>query len=63
MTRLLLAQGTLPGYLAAVILGRDAFLVVASFAARAHSLDWHRVSIAEFFRIVPKHQQVRFQWP
>ena len=63
VTHLLLAQGPLPGYLAAVILGRDAFLVVASFAARARSLDWRRVSIAEFFRIVPKHQQVRFQWP
>jgi CDP-alcohol phosphatidyltransferase len=61
VTCLLLAQGTLPGYLAAVILGRDVFLVIASLAARAHSLDWRRVSVAEFFRIVPKQQQVQQQ--
>ena len=45
------AQGTLPGYLAATIIGRDVFLVGASFAARARALGWRRVSAAEFFRI------------
>jgi len=44
-------QGTLPGYLAVVVIGRDVFLVAATFAARAHQLHWRRVPLATFFRI------------
>lgn len=44
-------QGTLPQYLATVIVGRDVFLVGAAFAMRALQLGWKRVSPSEFFRI------------
>ncbi len=53
-----MTQGTLPAYLAAVIIGRDVFLVGASLAARAHSLGWRHVSVSEFFRIAPRSRQV-----
>lgn len=52
------SQGTLPAYLAAVIIGRDVFLVGASLAERAKALGWKRVSAAEFFRIASHNIQV-----
>jgi len=52
------SQGTLPAYLAAVIIGRDVFLVGASLAARAKALGWNRVSAADFFRIASDSKQV-----
>ena len=45
------AQGALPGYLAAVIIGRDVFLVGATFTTRAHQLGWRRVPLRTFFRV------------
>lgn len=37
----------------AIILGRDAFLVVGAFAARARALGWRWPGASEFFRVAP----------
>jgi cardiolipin synthase len=44
-------QGTLPLPLVALILGRDALLIVGSFAVRARALGWRWPGAAEFFRL------------
>lgn len=44
-------QGTMPQCLAAVIVGRDVFLVGAAFAGRAQQLGWQRVPLSAFFRV------------
>lgn len=50
------SQGTIPQYLAAVIVGRDVFLVGAAFAVRAQQLGWQRVPLSTFFRVTAASQ-------
>lgn len=52
-------QGTLPQYLAAVIVGRDFFLVGATFAVRARQLGWQRVPLSAFFRVTRGAENVQ----
>ena len=48
-------QGVLPGWLAGLILGRDALLVAGAFVHRYRALGWRARGWAEFFRISPAH--------
>ena len=48
-------QGALPGWLAGLILGRDALLVAGAFVHRYRALGWRARGWAEFFRISPAH--------
>ena len=48
-------QGALPGWLAGLILGRDALLVAGAFVHRYRTLGWRARGWAEFFRISPAH--------
>ena len=52
-TSLPLLQGVLSAPMVALILGRDIFLVVGAFAARAKSLGWRWPGAGEFFRLQP----------
>lgn len=56
---IVLAQGTLPVALVALILGRDALLVAGCFAMRARELGWHWPGMLTFFRIGSADAQVQ----
>lgn len=45
-------SGALPLSLAAIIVGRDAFLILGTFVLRARSLHWRWHGMKEFFRVV-----------
>jgi hypothetical protein len=48
-----LAQGSLPGFLVAIIIGRDIILVNGAVAERFRSIGWRWPGISEFLRVSP----------
>jgi len=49
----LAAQGLVPAWLLALVLGRDAALVGGAFAARARAVGWRWRGFTDFFRMMP----------